>query len=293
VSDNVNREYKNSVFIDLFGQNKYRMQLFRALHPEMDDVTDADLKTITLKQVITNHPYNDLALQVRGQLMIFVEAQSTWSFNILIRILLYYADTVQGYILDHNLDIHSSKRLTIPAPEFYVIYTGMKKVHRKITLKKNFYKNKSCGADLEARVIQGESKDIIGQYIVFCHVMDEQVRKHGRTRKAAEETIRICRKRNVLEMYLKEREKEVINIMITLFDQKYAVEQYGKVQKEEGFEKGWRKGRRKGCEEGKITEFISIRKEDGWKRTDIIKKVIDRFGVDKKEAEKYYKGVHG
>jgi len=142
-------------------------------------------------------------------------------------------------------------------------------------------------------VIQGESKDIIGQYIVFCHVMDEQVRKHGRTRKAAEETIRICRKRNVLEMYLKEREKEVINIMITLFDQKYAVEQYGKVQKEEGFEKGWRKGRRKGCEEGKITEFISIRKEDGWKRTDIIKKVIDRFGVDKKEAEKYYKGVHG
>lgn len=81
--------------------------------------------------------------------------------------------------------------------------------------------------------------------------------------------------------------------MITLFDQKYAVEQYGKVQKEEGFEKGWRKGRRKGCEEGKITEFISIRKEDGWKRTDIIKKVIDRFGVDKKEAEKYYKGVHG
>ncbi len=81
--------------------------------------------------------------------------------------------------------------------------------------------------------------------------------------------------------------------MITLFDQKYAVEQYGKVQKEEGFEKGRRRGRREGREEGKIIEFISIRKEDGWKRTDILKNVVDRFGVDKKEAEKYYKDVCG
>ena len=49
----VNREFKNSVFIDLFGQEVFRMQLFRTLHPEIQDVTDADLKTITLKQVIT------------------------------------------------------------------------------------------------------------------------------------------------------------------------------------------------------------------------------------------------
>lgn len=51
----------------------------------MGDIKDDDLKTITLKQVITNHPCNDMALQVRDHLMIFVEAQSTCSFNILIR----------------------------------------------------------------------------------------------------------------------------------------------------------------------------------------------------------------
>ena len=257
------------------------MQLFRTLHPEMGDVTDGDLKTITLKQVITNHPYNDLALQVRDRLMIFVEAQSSWSYNILIRILLYYADTVQGYIHDHGLDVHSSKKLKIPAPEFYVIYTGRGQVPDQITLKKHFYTNKRCGADLKVKVITAESKDIIGQYIIFCHVLDEQVRIHGRTRKAVEETIRICRKRKVLTEYLKEREKEVIIIMITLFDQKYAVEQYGKVQK------------KKGREEGKIIEFISIRKEDGWKKKDIIINVVDRFGVDKKDAERYYKKVCG
>ena len=97
------------------------MQLFRTLHPEMTDITDADLKTITLKQVITNHPYNDLAFQVRDRLMIFVEAQSTWSVNILIRILLYLADTIQSYLNDRNMDIHASRKLKIPVPEFYVI----------------------------------------------------------------------------------------------------------------------------------------------------------------------------
>ena len=34
--------------------------------------------------------------------------------------------------------------------------------------------------------------------------------------------------------YLNSREKEVIDIMIMLFDQEYAVKQYGKAQKEEG-----------------------------------------------------------
>lgn len=202
MSNPVNREFKNSVFIDLFGQNVYRMQLFRTLHPEMRDVTDADLKTITLKQVITNHSYNDLALQVRDHLMIFVEAQSSWSVNILLRVLLYFADTVQEYLHDHQMDIHGIGRLKLPVPEFYVIYTGKTVVSERITLKKDFYQNKECGLDLEARVITAETEDIIGQYIIFCHVMDEQIHKHGRTRKAAEETIRICRSRNVLVKYL-------------------------------------------------------------------------------------------
>ena len=131
----VNREYKNSVFIDLLGQDVYRMHLFQTLHPEMSDVTSAELKTITLKQVIT-----------------------------------------------------------------------------------------------------AETNDIIGQYIIFSHVMDEQIQKYGRTRKAVEETIRICRNRSVLVEYLQEREKEVFDIMITLFDQEYAMEQYGRSLKEEGRE---------------------------------------------------------
>lgn len=41
------------------------------------------------------------------------------------------------------------------------------------------------------------------------------------------ETIRICKDQDVLKEYLQRHEKEVVSIMMTLFDQEYAVERYG------------------------------------------------------------------
>ena len=82
-----------------------------------------------------------------------------------------------------------------------------------------------------------ETEDIIGRYIIFCHVMDEQI-KNGREMKTVIEASRICWDRNVLKKYLEEREKEVVNIMIELFNQELAVKQYGDEMKEEGRNEG-------------------------------------------------------
>ena len=51
---------------------------------------------------------------------------------------------------------------------------------------------------------------------------------HGRTKKAVEETIRICKDRDVLKEYLAKREKEVIDIMMTLYDEEYIMRAYTK-----------------------------------------------------------------
>lgn len=115
----INKEVKNSVFLDLFEQKGYQLKLFQALHPEMADVGEGDLKAVTIKQVILNHQYNDLALLVKDRVMVFVEAQSTWSRNILIRLLMYFTDTVHEYIHDNKLSLHQSKVIPIPTPEFY------------------------------------------------------------------------------------------------------------------------------------------------------------------------------
>ena len=79
-----------------------------------------------------------------------------------------------------------------------------------------------CCIDAKVKIIYlQDSDDIINQYIGFCRVCNEQVALHGRTLKAAKESIRICRNRNLLKEYLSERETEVEEIMLTLFDQEH------------------------------------------------------------------------
>ena len=50
-----------------------------------------------------------------------------------------------------------------------------------------------------------------------------------------EETIRICRDKGILAEYLRDREEEVIEAMVMLFDQQTAVEQYGDRREAEGY----------------------------------------------------------
>lgn len=84
--------------------------------------------------------------------------------------------------------------------------------------------------------------DIVQQYIRFCHLFDEQVKVHGKTKLAIEETIRLCRDENVLAKYLEEREGEVEDIMMTLFSQEEVNERYGYECREEGRSEGRAEG---------------------------------------------------
>ena len=55
---------------------------------------------------------------------------------------------------------------------------------------------------------------------------NEQRKKYGQTKKAVTETIRICKDRNVLKEYLESKEQEVVDIMMTLFDDEQVLEAY-------------------------------------------------------------------
>lgn len=75
---------------------------------------------------------------------------------------------------------------------------------------------------------QENEKDIIGQYIIFSKVYNEQRKLHGNTKQAVTETIRICKDRNVLKEYLENKEQEVVDIMMTLFDDEQILKAYTK-----------------------------------------------------------------
>lgn len=62
------------------------------------------------------------------------------------------------------------------------------------------------------------------QYIRFCEISDEQRKQYGYTIKAVEETLRICCEENILMPFLASRQKEVQDIMVTLFNQERVTE---------------------------------------------------------------------
>ncbi|MBO4351530.1 MAG: hypothetical protein J6A01_11380 [Proteobacteria bacterium] len=215
------RTAKDCLFTDLFSDPKYVWQLYKALHPEDKTARPADLKTVTIKSILADHPYNDLGFRVGNRLLILVEAQSTWTPNILIRSFCYAAQTYVDYFSELGKSLYENVKVELPMPELYILFTGRRKHKvRFISLREHFFKGKRCDIEVKTRVIYaGKKGDIIYQYITFCNVLDQQVKLYGKSRKALQETIRICKCKAILDEYLKTREKELMNIMTALFDQ--------------------------------------------------------------------------
>ena len=222
------RTAKNSVFLDLFQNKSYLLRLYKTLHPEDTTATEDSLTDVTIENVLTDNLYNDLGFIVNNKLMILIEAQSTWTMNILIRILLYLAQSYHEYFQRTSQNYYKSKKIKMPKPELYVIFTGNKgEKPDKISLSKEFFEGANIDIEVRAKVIyESDNDDIINQYIIFCKVFNEQTRQHGMTRTAVTETIRICKNRNVLKEYLLNREKEVVTIMMSLFDEEQIIKSF-------------------------------------------------------------------
>lgn len=212
---------KDSLFTSIFRDKKYLFELYRTLHPEDTESTEDALTDITIRNILMNGLHNDLGFRVGERVMILVEAQSVWTMNIIIRALFYLAQTYQDHLDGQGADLYSSKKVKLPEPELYVIYTG-DRVDRpeEITLSGEFFGGKKCALEVKVKMLYGENgNDIISQYVAFTQIYGRQVKAYGRTKKAVIETIRICRDMGVLEKYLSDREKEVVDIMMTLFDE--------------------------------------------------------------------------
>ena len=249
------RTAKNSVFLDLFQNKSYLLKLYKTLHPEDATATEDSLTDVTITNVLTDNLYNDLGFIANNTLMILVEAQSTWTVNILVRILLYLAQSYHEYFQRTCQDYYKSRKVKMPKPELYVIFTGNKgRKPDKISLSKEFFKGADIDIEVKAKVIyESDTDDIINQYIIFCKVFNEQTKQHGMTQKAVTETIRICKDRNVLKEYLLEREKEVVTIMMSLFDDEQIMKSFIRSERHEAAQESARDTAKKLIKKGKMT----------------------------------------
>ena len=132
-----------------------------------------------------------------------------------------------------------------------MIFTGERADRPEtISLSKEFFNGKECAIEVKVKVLYGgKGNDIISQYVNFTKVYNEQVKQYGRSREAVTETIRICKDSDVLREFLAGREKEVISIMMALFDEEKIMRTHIASEKKETA----RKAAEKMLKAGKIT----------------------------------------
>ena len=222
----INRQAKNSVFLNLFIRKEYQRRLYRELFPDDTTITEDDLELITLDNVLTVHSYNDLDLMARERLIVLAEAQSTWTPNIIFRLADYYYDSAMKFLTMRNADLYGSTKVDVPDVEAYVIYTGNKEIkEEELSLNETFFGGDPDKPEFKAKIICGDYKGgIIEEYMGFCRVWDSLVVKAksaDEKRDAIVKTIELCIQKGYMAKYLKEHRSEVEKIMLSMMTPEY------------------------------------------------------------------------
>ncbi len=172
-----------------------------------------------------------------------------------IRALMYLVQIYHDYFEEQDADLYGSKKVHVPEPELYMIFTGERASRPEIiSLSKEFFGGKECAVEVKVKVLcGGKGNDIISQYVAFTKVYNEQVKKYKRSQKAVTETIRICKDRDVLREFLAGREKEVISIMMALFDEEKIMRTHIASEKKAASKETARKAAEKMLRDRKIT----------------------------------------
>ena len=132
-----NRNYKDSVFVDLFAKDIYAkknfISLYNALHDTNLDPESTSVNPVMIEQVLYMKYYNDIAMLVDNKIVVLVEHQSTINENMPFRLLEYIARIYEK--LTSPRDKFGKKLVKLPVPEFYVFYNGTDDFPSEKTLK--------------------------------------------------------------------------------------------------------------------------------------------------------------
>ena len=133
--------------------------------------------------------------------------------------------------------------------------------------------------------------DILCQYKDFTLTANRYIKENGYTRKVLLDLISYCIDNNILSEYLTRRKSEVVSLMMTLYDQAYAVDCYGKEQYNEGRNEGLNEGRNEGRKEGLnagIKGSITILKNMNVSRDDALNKIMSVYNLNKTDVDSIF-----
>lgn len=253
----VRKKYKDTVFRLLFSEKRRALELYNGVNDT--DYKDLSLlKFNTLENAIYMNVHNDLSFLIANQVNLY-EHQSTLPVNMPLRDLFYIADILQKMLMDQTL--YSSKRITIPNPNFIVFYNGMRTLPEKVEMKlSDSFAHPADNPSLELKVtvlninpgmnerLKEKCQDL-NQYMIYI----ETIRKYAKImslKDAVTKAVNECIKGNILRDFLMAQKAEVIKMSIYEFDEEREMQLIRRDEREIGWEEGREEGRTEGKAEG-------------------------------------------
>ena len=214
------RNSKDSVFTDLFSEADNQQELYKALTGETR--SREDFRTITMENYLVGEIHNDLGFLVGNELIVLCEAQSTWNENIVYRILCYLVLGWRRLQREQSWDVFAKRRIPLPKPKLYVIYTGDEEPPSEwLRLSELYFDGDHEFLEVSVKCVShGKNpNDILSQYKRFTQIVDETVKEEGYRREAAEIIVQRCLQENVLVEYINRRGNlEMIDMLSSVFN---------------------------------------------------------------------------
>jgi transposase len=270
----VNTKYKDSVFSVLFSDPAVLRELYEALEG-VSLPPDIPVAINTLRDVLFMERINDISFTIGDKLVILLEHQSTINPNMALRLLMYIARVYEKILEDKN--VYTTKALSIPRPEFFVLYNGTAPYPDKRILKLSdaFEHTGTSGIggrepiDLElvVRVIninQGKNEEIVRRSRVLngYSAFIAKVREYEGTgldrERAMKSAVVYCREHDILKEFLERNASEVMNMLITEWNWDDARDVWYKEGREEGREEIARNALAKGMSPDAVSEITGL-----------------------------------
>ena len=292
----VNRKYKDRLFRFLFKEKKDLLDLYNAVNGSNYDNPEA-LEIVTMEDVIFLKMKNDLSFMVANRLNLY-EHQSTYSPNMPLRGLIYLARQYEGFIAKEQENLYGSKLVKIPTPAFVIFYNGTKEQQdqMKLYLSDAFADGRGSGR-LECRaqmlnINRGHNQELmekcrrLWEYSEFIAEVNDNLSKGYSLKRAITVAMNSCIERGVLEDILLKNKAEVMDMLLTEYDEK----KHMKAIRKEGYEDGLEEGMQKGIEQG-IEKGIEQKLETQIRKKLAKGKSVEVIAEDLEEDPETVKGI--
>ena len=273
-----NRQYKDSVFVDLFTHYKEHMiVLYNALNEDNLPLS-TPVENLKVMSTLYTSIRNDVSFLIGKRILILVEHQSTINNNMPFRLLLYVAEIYKQIVPE---DARYAKDIEeIPMPVFFVLYNGGEPLPERseLRLSDSFMGiRKNAQLELVVPVLNinaGCNENIMNacgilkEYALFVEKVRQCVELYGED--GFETAIDYCIEHNILREYLTKQRKVVRNMLQNEYNYDLDI----KVQRAEARKQAYAEGqlqeryemakrmKNKNCEPAFIMEMTKLSQQE-------------------------------